>query len=290
MISIGRPHCVPPLPGARKNARKIRARADMVGGPRRIGTCRAHRLGCSPSCSAMHHPHHAGPLRRPQGCATVLRCHVAAFNALGCVPEQNSLRPDAQASARWTSAASSTTIAPRPGGPYRLPARPAPGQDQGLERPFRYVREDFFLARPIRRPRMPSSPSGSTRSANRRLHGAAGRHRHRALRRGAARPRAAAGRSLPVLRLEQRHLPRGHDLGRRQSPTAPAAVPSRCRSPPPRSISSRMARLVAVHPVLEGRGRRRIAEGHRKLPPPSKRAAPRNGAAAPPGPPAGAPA
>ncbi len=47
-------------------------------------------------------------------------------------------------------------------------------------------------------------------------------------------------------------------------------------------------RPVAVHPVLEGRGRRRIAEGHRTLPTPHNSATPRMGAAAPPAPPAGA--
>ena len=36
-------------------------------------------------------------------------------------------------------------------------------------------------------------------------------------------------------------------------------------------------RLVATHPVLEGRGRRRIAEGHRTLPPPQNSATPREG-------------
>jgi hypothetical protein len=34
-------------------------------------------------------------------------------------------------------------------------------------------------------------------------------------------------------------------------------------------------RLIAVHPVLEGRGRRRIAAGHRSLPPPSNSHTPR---------------
>ena len=47
-------------------------------------------------------------------------------------------------------------------------------------------------------------------------------------------------------------------------------------------------RLVATHPVLEGRGRRRIAEGHRSLPPPHNSAAPRMDAAAPPASRAGA--
>ena len=46
-------------------------------------------------------------------------------------------------------------------------------------------------------------------------------------------------------------------------------------------------RLIAAHPVLEGRGRRRIAEGHRTLPPPSNSVTPRAGAAAAPPVPAG---
>ena len=34
-------------------------------------------------------------------------------------------------------------------------------------------------------------------------------------------------------------------------------------------------RLIASHPVLDGRGKRRIAVGHRHLPPPSNSATPR---------------
>lgn len=48
------------------------------------------------------------------------------------------------------------------------------------------------------------------------------------------------------------------------------------------------ARLVATHPVLEGRGRRRIAEGHRSLPPPHNSTTPRAGASASPPAPAAA--
>jgi hypothetical protein len=42
-------------------------------------------------------------------------------------------------------------------------------------------------------------------------------------------------------------------------------------------------RLVAAHPVLEGKGQRRLAEGHRTLPPPANSVTPREGPA-PPGP------
>ena len=40
-------------------------------------------------------------------------------------------------------------------------------------------------------------------------------------------------------------------------------------------------RLIAVHPVLEGRGQRRIAAGHRSLPPPANSHTPRHGRARP---------
>jgi hypothetical protein len=38
------------------------------------------------------------------------------------------------------------------------------------------------------------------------------------------------------------------------------------------------ARVIAVHPVLEGRGQRRIIAGHRSLPPPANSHTPRQGA------------
>ena len=36
--------------------------------------------------------------------------------------------------------------------------------------------------------------------------------------------------------------------------------------------------VIAVHPVLDGRGQRRIIAGHRTLPPPANSQTPRNGA------------
>ena len=41
-------------------------------------------------------------------------------------------------------------------------------------------------------------------------------------------------------------------------------------------------KLIAAHPVLDGRGKRRIAEGHRSLPPPHNSTTPRAGAGTPP--------
>jgi len=39
-------------------------------------------------------------------------------------------------------------------------------------------------------------------------------------------------------------------------------------------------RVIAVHPVLEGRGQRRIIAGHRSLPPPANSHTPRHGGVA----------
>jgi hypothetical protein len=47
-------------------------------------------------------------------------------------------------------------------------------------------------------------------------------------------------------------------------------------------------KLIATHPVLEGRGQRRIADGHRSLPPPRNSTTPRRGDTPPPAPPADA--
>ena len=51
----------------------------------------------------------------------------------------------------------------------------------------------------------------------------------------------------------------------------------------PRSLEILEAgKLIAAHPVLDGRGKRRIAEGHRSLPPPHNSTTPRAGAGTPP--------
>jgi hypothetical protein len=174
--------------------------------------------------------------------------------------------------------------------------RPYRAKTKGkVERPFRYVREDFFLARGFRNLEDLNAQFAQwlDQVANRRLHGTTGRVvvEHFAEERPSLKP-LPAGPLNAVLRLERRishegMVSVGGNLysvpdGTRRRPVEVQVTASEVRI-------LEEGRPVAVHPVLEGRGRRRIAEGHRSLPPPHNSATPRTGAAAPPpAPPAGA--
>ena len=149
-----------------------------------------------------------------QDLATVLRCHVAAFEALGGVPEQILYDRMKTAvlgevdergivyNAKLLALAAHYGFLPKACRPYRAKTK---GK---VERPFRYVREDFFLARTFRNLDDLNAQFGQwlDQVANRRLHATTGRDRRRALRRGAADPssRCRPGRSTPCSRLERR--------------------------------------------------------------------------------------
>ncbi|WP_415838808.1 Mu transposase domain-containing protein, partial [Roseomonas mucosa] len=161
--------------------------------------------------------------------------------------------------------------------------------DKGkVERPFRYVREDFFLARSFR---SLDDLNAQFRQwldqvANRRLHATTRRIvvEHFAEERPALRP-LPAGPYEAVLGLERRitregMVSVGGNLysvpdGTRRRPVEVQVTASEVRI-----LEAGM--LIAAHPILDGRGRRRIAEGHRTLPPPHNSTTPREGAAKPP--------
>jgi transposase len=232
-----------------------------------------------------------------QDLATVLRCHVAAFAALGGVPEQ--ILYDRMRTAvlgevdqrgivyndKLLALAAHYGFVPKACRPYRAKTK---GK---VERPFRYVREDFFLARSFRNLEDLNAQFGQwlDQVANRRLHGTTGRIviEHFAEERPALK-QLPAGPFNAVLRLERRishegMISVGGNLysvpdGTRRRPVEVQVTASEVHI-------LEDGRLVAAHPVLEGRGRRRIAEGHRSLPPPHNSTTPRAGAAGPPGPP-----
>lgn len=91
-----------------------------------------------------------------QDLATVLRCHVAAFEAFGGVPQEilydrmktAVIGEDAEGLVRYNrgllDVARHYGFQPRACQPYRAKTK---GK---VERPFRYIREDFFLARSFR--------------------------------------------------------------------------------------------------------------------------------------------
>ena len=233
-----------------------------------------------------------------QDLATVLRCHVAAFQALGGVPEQilyDRMRTAVLGevdekgiayNAKLLALATHYGFLPKACRPYRAKTK---GK---VERPFRYVREDFFLARSFRDLDDLNAQFAQwlDQVANRRLHGTTRRIvvEHFAEERAALRP-LPAGPFNAVLGLERRVSHEGMVSVAGNLYSVPDGT--RRRSVEVQITAAEVyiledGRLIATHPVLEGRGRRRIAEGHRTLPPPHNSATPRQGATLPPPPPA----
>ncbi|AWK85845.1 IS21 family transposase [Azospirillum thermophilum] len=229
-----------------------------------------------------------------QDLATVLRCHVAAFDALGGVPEQILYDRMKTAvlgevdekgiayNAKLLALAAHYGFLPKACKPYRAKTK---GK---VERPFRYVREDFFLARSFRSIDDLNAQFAQwlDQVANRRVHGTTGRivAEHFAEERLALKP-LPAGPYTAVLGLDRRITKDGMvSVGGNLY-----SVPDGTRR---RSVEVQLTanevhiledgRLIAAHPVQEGRGKRRIAEGHRTLPPPSNSTTPRQGVAPPP--------
>jgi transposase len=235
-----------------------------------------------------------------QDLATVLRCHVAAFSALGGVPEQ--IVYDRMKTAvlgevddrgivyndKLLALAAHYGFVPKACRPYRAKTK---GK---VERPFRYVREDFFLARSFRNLEDLNAQFTQwlDQVANRRLHGTTSRIviEHFAEELPALKP-LPAGPFNAVLRLERRishegMISVGGNLYSVPDGTRRRPVEVQLTAAEVHILED--GRLVATHPVLEGRGRRRIAEGHRSLPPPHNSTTPRAGASAPPAAPAAA--
>jgi len=227
-----------------------------------------------------------------QDLATVLRCHVAAFTALGGMPEQ--ILYDRMRTAvlgevdergivyndKLLALAAHYGFMPKACRPYRAKTK---GK---VERPFRYVREDFFLARSFRNLDDLNAQfvEWLDQVANRRLHGTTGRVviEHFAEEQPALKG-LPAGPFNAVLRLERRishegMISVGGNLYSVPDGTRRRPVEVQVTAAELHILED--GRIVATHPVLEGRGRRRIAEGHRSLPPPHNSTTPRAGASA----------
>lgn len=143
-----------------------------------------------------------------------------------------------------------------------------------VERPYRYVREDFFLAGEFLDLEDLNQQFDAWRFgvANQRKHGTTRRIVHEALEeeRDVLQPLPA----LPygsVLKLERRISRDGMVSVDGNEYSVPDTT--RRRSVEVHSLADEIriyddSQLVAVHPVLEGRGQRRIAQGHRRYPPP----------------------
>ena len=143
-----------------------------------------------------------------------------------------------------------------------------------MERPFRYIRQDFFLDRSFRSLDDPDAQFDTWRGkvANPRVHAATGRIVDQAFaeEQGYLIPLPAHPYDA-VLTVERRA---GHD-GMVSVGGNLYSVPDAARKRvlevqrhPAEMRNFEDRTLIARHPVLEGRNRRRVDPGHRRSPPP----------------------
>jgi transposase len=225
-----------------------------------------------------------------QDLQTLLRCHAAAFEALGGAPEQILYdrmravfsREDPEAghivyNRTLIEFARHYGYLPKSCQPYRAKTK---GK---VERPFRYIREDFFLGRSFRNLDDLNAQFRQwlDQVANLRTHATTGRvvAEHFAEERPKLQP-LPAGPFQAVLRLERRITRDGMVSVDGNLYSVPNTA--RRRAVEVHSTASEVriledGQVIAIHPVLDGRGQRRIIVGHRTLPPPANSQTPRNG-------------
>jgi hypothetical protein len=226
-----------------------------------------------------------------QDLPTLLRCHTAAFEALGGVPEHILYdrmrtvfsREDPEAghivyNRTLLEFARHYGYLPKACKPYRAKTK---GK---VERPYRYIREDFFLGRSFR------NLDDLNQQLRQWLDQVANVRVHATTRRVVAehfaeeRPKLQqlpAGSFQAVLRLERRITRDGMVSVDGNLYSVPNSARRRTVEVHNTANEVRIleaGQVIAVHPVLDGRGQRRILAGHRSLPPPANSQTPRNGA------------
>ena len=217
-----------------------------------------------------------------QHLAVVLRCHLQAFVELGGVPQEilydrmktAVLGEDEERQVIYNpkllELAQHYDFRPRACAAYRAKTK---GK---VERPFRYVREDFFLAREFRNLADLNTQFQQWRheTANARCHGTTRRIVSEAF----AEERTAL-RDLPrtpfnaVLSVERRISRDGMVSVNGNAYSVPDTTTRRVVEVHILADEIRIfegRRLIVVHPVLAGSGGRQLAPGHRRWPPPGK--------------------
>jgi len=206
----------------------------------------------------------------------VLRCHMAAFEAIGGVPHE--ILYDRMKTAVIGEVAGSIVynralidiarhygFQPKACRPYR------PKTKGKVERPYRYIREDFFLARAFRNL---DDLNAQLRHwldtvANPRVHATTQRVVNETF--AEEKPHL---KSLPlapfrsVLKLERRVSHEGMVSIGGNLYSVPDATRKRIVEVHTLADEIRIfedGNMIAAHPVLEGRSQRRIAPGHRRM-------------------------
>jgi hypothetical protein len=209
---------------------------------------------------------------------TLLRCHTAAFAALGGVPGEilyDRMRAVVSSVGETGDIVFNRTLLDfaRHHGFLPKACRPYRAKTKGkVERPFRYVREDFFLARSFRNL---DDLNGQFQQwldevANARVHATTKRvvAEHFAEERLSLQA-LPAGPYQAVLRLDRRVTRDGMVSVAGNLYSVPDGTRRRIVEVHQLTDEVRIlenGQLIAVHPVLEGRGQHRIAGGHRSQP------------------------
>ena len=227
-----------------------------------------------------------------QDMQTLLRCHAAAFEALGGSPAEILYdrmktvfsREDPEAghivyNRTLVEFARHHGYLPKACKAYRAKTK---GK---VERPFRYIREDFFLGRGFRNlgDLNDQFRQWLDQVANARTHATTHRvvSEHFADERPSLGP-LPAGPFQAVLRLERRITRDGMvsvDGNLYSVPDTTRRRPVEVHSMAHEVRILEDGRVVAVHPVLDGRGQRRIIAGHRTAPAPANSQTRRHGPA-----------
>ena len=214
-----------------------------------------------------------------QDLQTVLRCHIAAFEAMGGVPAEilyDRMKtavvgedPDGAVTYNPSLVAllGHYGAVPRACRPYRAKTK---GK---VERPFRYVRQDFFLARGFRDLDDLNRQFGHWRTtlANPRTHATTGRVVDDAF--AGERPHLAPLPAVPYsapLTVERRISRDGMVSVAGNLYSVPDATRRRVvevQNHPGQVRIFEDGALIAAHPVLEGRNRRRLDPSHRTAAP-----------------------
>lgn len=215
-----------------------------------------------------------------QNLQTVMRCHIAAFDAMDGAPEEILYdrmktavigEDDAGVVTYNTSLVALLNhygSAPKACKPYRA-------QTKGkVERPFRYIRQDFFLARTFRNIDDLNAQFDAWRCeiANPRVHATTERVVDEAFieERPTLRPLPAIPYSA-VLTVERRVSHEGMVAVDGNHYSVPETTRKRIVEVQNHVDEIRIfedGTCIACHPVLEGRNRRRVDPAHRKAPPP----------------------
>ena len=215
-----------------------------------------------------------------QNLQSVLRCHIAAFSDMGGVPEEILYDRMKTAVTGEDEAGvvtyNSSLVAllnhygaiPRACQPYRAKTK---GK---VERPFRYIRQDFFLARTFRNMDDLNAQFDAWRTevANPRLHASTRRVVDEAFAEELAhlKPLPAIPYSA-ILSVERRVSKDGMIAVGGNFYSVPDTTRRRTLEVQHHATELRIyedGELIACHPVLEGKALRRIDPAHRKAPPP----------------------